>query len=65
MTSNRPNEQTNHGRELRGETPRTPLAEGGEDTERRKSRPSIRWVQLAYDLEQCGDPSPDERGEVF
>jgi hypothetical protein len=29
------------------------------------SRPSTRWVQLAYDLEQYGDLDPEERGEVF
>ena len=62
--ADRPNERTNDDAEGRTDATSTPLADGGE-IEPKKSRPSIRWVQLAYDLEQYGDPDPDERREVF
>lgn len=65
MLADRPNERKDEDREPRTGAARTPLADGNGDIEPTTSRPSIRWVQLAYDLEQYGDPDPDERGEVF
>lgn len=64
MLSDRPNEPVNDGRELAGAAESASVANGG-DAAPAKSRPPIRWVQLAYDLEHYGDPDPDERGEVF
>lgn len=51
------------GTELRTEVGGSPTGDG--DIDGKKSRPSIRWVQLAYDLEQYRDPDAGERGEVF
>jgi hypothetical protein len=64
VLSDRPNEPVNDGRELGGAAENASPANGG-DTAPAKSRPPIRWVQLAYDLEQYGDPDPHERGEVY
>jgi hypothetical protein len=64
VLSDRPNEQANDGRELGDAAQNASLANGG-DTAPMKPRAQIRWVQLAYDLEQYGDPDPDERGEVY
>ena len=64
MLSDRPNEPVNDGSERSGAAENASPANGG-DAAPTKSRPTIRWVQLAYDLEQYGDPDPDERGEVF
>jgi hypothetical protein len=64
VLSDRPNEPVNDGGERGGAAENASLANGG-DPAPAKSRPPIRWVQLAYDLEQYGDPDPDERGEVF
>lgn len=61
--ADRPNEQVEDSAELRADADSSPTGDGGIDA--KKSRPSIRWVQLAYDLEQYGDPDPNERGEVF
>jgi hypothetical protein len=56
----RPNERT----EIDEEEGRTDL-EGRGDGEPSDSRPPTRWVQLAYDLEQYGEPDAEQRGEVF
>ena len=64
MLSERPNEPVNDDRDLGGEAETASLANAG-DSKPTTPRPPIRWVQLAYDLEQYGDPDPDERGEVF
>lgn len=63
--ANRPNERMDDDSDLRGDADGTPPANRSRDVEPTKSKPPIRWVQLAYDLEQYGDPDPDERGEVF
>jgi len=34
-------------------------------TDEREQQPSTRWVQLAYDLEQYGEATLEQRGEVF
>lgn len=62
--ANRPNERTDENTERRADAQRAPLADRG-DIKPTKSKPSVRWVQLAYDLEQYGDPDPDERREVY
>lgn len=64
MAPHRPNEGKEEGGELRSDAERVPHADEGE-IDSRKPRSSIRWVQLAYDLEQYGDADPEERGEVF
>jgi hypothetical protein len=33
--------------------------------EEREQKTPTRWVQLAYDLEQYGEESSEQRGEVF
>ena len=63
--ADRPNEQVDEGTELRPNADGAPLADGAADVDPKKSRPSVRWVQLAYDLEQYGDGNLDERGEVY
>jgi len=35
------------------------------ETDEREQQPPMRWVQLAYDLEQYGEGNPEQRGEVF
>lgn len=62
--ADRPNESVHDGAERRADPESAPVAEGG-GIDPKLARPSARWVQLAYDLEQYGDPDPDERGEVF
>ena len=64
VAADRPNDAMDDGREQGGAAENASLANGG-DAAPAKSRLPIRWVQLAYDLEQYGDPDPDERGEVF
>ena len=53
--------------EERGDAAGAWLADGRDEVQPDESarKPSTRWVQLAYDLEQYGDPDPNERGEVF
>ena len=63
--ADRPNEQMDEGTELRPNADGAPLADGAADVDPKKSRTSVRWVQLAYDLEQYGDGNLDERGEVY
>jgi hypothetical protein len=55
------------GKEERGDAAGAWLPDGRDERRPDESapKPSTRWVQLAYDLEQYGDPDPDERGEVF
>jgi len=65
---NQPNERMDSdGNGQRTDAEGAWLADGHRDGETGESRHtrSGRWVQLAYDLEQYGDPDPDERGEVF
>ena len=62
--ADRPNEQMEDRTELRTDAGGSSTGDGG-DVDAEKSRPSIRWEQLAYDLEQYGNPDPNERGEVF
>jgi len=63
--ADRPNEAMGDGGELHGDVEGAPQGNGSGEVEPTKKRPSIRWVQLAYDLEQYGEVSPDERGELF
>ena len=62
--SEQPNERIDDGAERRTDADGAPLADGS-DVEPNRSRPPARWVQLAYDLEQHGDPDPDEHREVY
>ena len=63
--ADQPNEQMDEGSELRTNADGAPLADGAADVDPKKRRASVRWVQLAYDLEQYGDASSDEGGEVY
>jgi hypothetical protein len=56
----RPNERM----EIDGEEPRAHVERRGE-SEPLDSTPPMRWVQLAYDLEQYGELDAEQRGEVF
>jgi hypothetical protein len=65
MMRNQPNERMDsRGTEQRTEAwPANGRRQG--DTDDTEPRPSTRWVQLAYDLEQYGDVDPEQRGEVY
>lgn len=62
----KPNERLNaDARELQTDAAGAVGADAVRDGDATKSTQVPRWMQLAYDLEQCDDAEPENRREVF